>query len=132
MVVTQPYYEINSPKFLNQFPNIFFKKLTIMKTLFEKISILFLLTAILVACKGIHEQSLPIDEETIKTRASDFEATDYYWCNGEKIPLQQIENKFYVLFSADNKNLIGEIVSASIEFTRFEDVSEFNSYLHDM
>ncbi|MDR2935827.1 MAG: S8 family serine peptidase, partial [Rikenellaceae bacterium] len=71
------------------------------------------------------------------TRATVDGAGDYYWLGDEKIPLQKMDNKFYVMYDAANeerltaelKNTRTVLAEAKEEFneTQFADIKGFDS-----
>ena len=80
-----------------------------MKRVLKILSIIFFLAATIVACKEfISEPSSQGEEYSVKSRALNFEATDYYWSNNTKIPVRKVERQFYVEFYSKDENRIKE------------------------
>jgi len=79
-----------------------------MKNIFKLSNALFLLSIIIVSCgELVHEQSTLSGDESIMTRASNFEATGYYLCDGRKIAIQEMNSKFFVMFySAEESSFV--------------------------
>ena len=89
---------------------------------------LLLLTIVASSCKdSMREYS---ESKELRTRA--YEATDFYWLNGEKIPLQRIDGKFYVMFYTANEEMLkAKLAQAGIELKDEVEVKERYLYSTD-
>ncbi|MDH6356882.1 hypothetical protein [Parabacteroides sp. PF5-9] len=45
------------------------------------------------------------------------DSTDYYWCEGEKIPLQQMDGKFYIMYYTSNQEILKEAFDTPLLYT---------------
>ncbi|MCL2727492.1 MAG: S8 family serine peptidase [Bacteroidales bacterium] len=86
-----------------------------MKKALNMSCILMLLLLVIPACRDINNEYLPENEITTSTRASVCDLSDHYLCGEEKIPVQKVDNKFYVLFYSDDEvGLMEECAKAGI------------------
>src|SRR5215469_16226615 len=98
-----------------------------MKTILRLFGVVLLLTVAATACSDLMKEHTPERELSQGTRASDFEATDYYWAEGERIPIQRMNDKFYVVFySADEERFRNELSKAGIGLSNI--LQEFDSH----
>lgn len=64
---------------------------------------------------------------------TEWDNNSYYWFEGEKIPVQKITEKFYMVFySANEEKLITELDAAEAAVTNVEEWHEYPSYGIDM
>jgi len=93
-----------------------------MRKLFKLFTLLFMLMTIVMACNK------PSD----KTNAE--ESYDgYYWYEGKKIPLQKLDNMFYVVFYlADEKKFRYELSKAGIELKYVQERKDYSFTFTDM
>jgi hypothetical protein len=68
------------------------------------------------------------------TRAAEFEATDYYWYEGTKIPLKRMDGKFHVMFyTAEEDKLNKELANAGAKLLNIsEEIREYYFYALDI
>ena len=84
-----------------------------MKKIVGLFGVLILMMIAIVACRKFIEEHSEQQGKENKTRAMEFKATDYYWYKGEKIPLQKMDEKFYVVFyPTDETRLKGPLVKS--------------------
>ena len=68
-------------------------------------AVIFLIFTAFSSCSDSSLESLDFEQtelnETNRTRATTagFKATDHFWFDGRKIPLQRMDNRFHVVFS---------------------------------
>ena len=103
-----------------------------MKQILQTFSFICLLATVIVACYD-HEQTnerLPLNKEgLVRTRAMNFEATDYCWGNGEKTTFQRMDGKYYVVFnSAVENRLKSELAKTGIELVHIEERKDYSAY----
>jgi subtilisin family serine protease len=104
-----------------------------MKKILNKLGLLSLAVIVITACQDfMTEVPQPEAEKSYTTRAVVFEATDYYLFGERKIPIQKIDNKFYVLFrSADNK-MESESMKAGVTLTIMREGRDYSHRVADM
>ena len=87
-----------------------------MTKLFKTLGIIFLLMTVVSACSKNDE-----------FRAEDYDG--YYWVEGEKISIQKMDNKFYVVFySVDEEVFRNELSKSGIIFDNVSEWYEFDSH----
>jgi len=103
-----------------------------MKTTLKLFGTILLLVALATACRDLMTEYSPERELSAGMQISDFEVTDYYWCEGERIPIQRMDDKFYAVFySADEERFRNELSQAGIELSsgNLPEQREFASHL---
>ena len=75
--------------------------LLIMRQLLNLLTFFFLIMTVIAAC----------NKDSDEFRAEDYDG--YYWSEGKKIPLQKMNNKFYVMFYSENENKLYEELAMS-------------------
>ncbi len=91
-----------------------------MRNKFKHLGFLFLLVTVITACNKLnnefHEQE---NYELNETRTTNPDATEYYWLDNEKIPIQKMDNKFYVMFqSANEESIKKELAKSNISLIK--------------
>jgi len=103
-----------------------------MKINLKTFSILVLFTFFMTSCQDFMKEHTTIND-SISTRATNFDVSGHYWQHGEKIPLQKMDKKFYVMFyTAKEDKQKTEFSKAGIDLIDEREVSEFRSYSIDM
>ena len=109
--------------------NLRMPNIGLIKKLWSIWSFFFLLTVV-AACEKQIPQDEP-EEQAIEMRLEDFDG--YYWLSGEKVPLQKMDGKFYIMFyTANEDKLKDELGKVGIELEGEVEVKEYYSYSTDV
>jgi hypothetical protein len=109
-----------------------FLKIEDMKNLVKFLAILIPMPIVFACVDFINEECNNQSEyELVGTRAAGSNAADYYWLGNEKIPLQQMNDKFYVMYEPVNEGkLNAKLKNAGIMLAYMQeelDNSQFTS-----
>jgi hypothetical protein len=90
-----------------------------MKKILSLPCILFLLIMAVAACRRLVERP-SVPEAPDRRRAAGFNATDYYWCEGNRIPIRRSESRAFVLFRALDNTVLSSLAKAGATITGAE------------
>ena len=70
----------------------------------------------LTGCSDKIENISDMNGNEVSTRSLSF--TDYYWYNGQKIGINKLNNKKYILFDENNENTLKSYSATTLKFVK--------------
>lgn len=105
-----------------------------MKQLKKHFFLFLSFTIIVGSCNDFTIEESNLGEDTIITRSADSKITDeldysgYYWLEKEKIPIQELEGKYRVMYYSSDMNVLQQkLAKVSIELN---DIEEWKDYMY--
>lgn len=87
-----------------------------MKHLIKIHGAFILISMTVFGCTDITDNIDSSSNNTTNTRA--LQSTDYYWYNGQKIGINKLNNKKYILFDENNENTLKSYSGTTLKFEK--------------